>query len=128
MLFHFNQVLISFRFRFYYQGTWCIGETNALFMATLPYPPGVRQCRIVAEAPYCPLTARNLEILVMSDLGHQQTRAYGPYWFLKQTLWSKYRQLTPQKLIHFMPSVFLLPVVFANQSQSLFANTDRRIA
>ncbi|MGK0499624.1 MAG: hypothetical protein ACJAYG_001266 [Oceanicoccus sp.] len=27
-----------------------ISETNALFVATLPYPSGVRQCRIAAEA------------------------------------------------------------------------------
>jgi hypothetical protein len=27
-----------------------IGKTNALFVATLPYPPGVRQCRKAAEA------------------------------------------------------------------------------
>jgi hypothetical protein len=27
-----------------------IGKTNALFVATLPYPPGVRQCRIAADA------------------------------------------------------------------------------
>jgi len=27
-----------------------IGETNALFVATLPYPSGVRQCLIAAEA------------------------------------------------------------------------------
>ncbi|EAW31772.1 Bbp50 [marine gamma proteobacterium HTCC2143] len=27
-----------------------IGKTNALFVATLPYPPGVRQCRIASEA------------------------------------------------------------------------------
>ncbi|EAW31813.1 hypothetical protein GP2143_05165 [marine gamma proteobacterium HTCC2143] len=26
-----------------------IGKTNALFVATLPYPPGVRQCRKAAE-------------------------------------------------------------------------------
>jgi len=29
---------------------WSIGKTNALFVATLPYPPGVRQCRKAAEA------------------------------------------------------------------------------
>jgi IS30 family transposase len=27
-----------------------IGKTNALFVATLPYPHGVQQCRIAAEA------------------------------------------------------------------------------
>ena len=30
--------------------TLSIGKTNALFVATLPYPPGVRQCRKAAEA------------------------------------------------------------------------------
>ena len=29
-----------------------IGKTNALFVATLPYPPGVRQCRKAAEAAF----------------------------------------------------------------------------
>jgi hypothetical protein len=27
-----------------------IGKTNALFVSTLPYPHGVQQCRIAAEA------------------------------------------------------------------------------
>ncbi|MFT4844983.1 MAG: hypothetical protein ACJA12_000648, partial [Glaciecola sp.] len=30
---------------------WSIGETNALFVANLPYPFGVRQCRIAARRP-----------------------------------------------------------------------------
>ena len=30
--------------------TLSIGKTNALFVATLPYPHGVQQCRIAAEA------------------------------------------------------------------------------
>ena len=33
-----------------YEEALSIGETNALFVATLPYPSGARQCRIAAEA------------------------------------------------------------------------------
>ena len=31
-------------------GTESIGKTNALFVSTLPYPSGERQCRIATEA------------------------------------------------------------------------------
>ena len=32
------------------EGSASIGKTNALFVASLAYPPGVRQCLIAAEA------------------------------------------------------------------------------
>ncbi len=40
------------------EGSASIGKTNALFVATQPYPPGVRQCRKAAEAAGGPESAK----------------------------------------------------------------------